>query len=400
MANRSNPRIEALIDSFRKTFGEAPALVARAPGRVNIIGEHTDYNEGFVLPIAIDKDILIAGSPAAGSQVEVYSCDYRERDAFALSQIKRIDKQCWSNYVRGTLNALQVAGHTLHGFKACISGNVPQGAGLSSSAAIEVAVAKFAVHLNRLSIEPKQIALLAQRAEHEFAGVNCGIMDQFVSVLAKPDCALMIDCRSLQSRDVPLRLSPHRLSIVVTNSGVTRGLVESAYNSRREECAHGVSLISEILSKPLAGLRDVSVNDFQRTQSQLPTGVAKRCRHVINENERVLMAESALKSDNFAELGRLMDQSHDSLRDDFQVSCREVDMLVELTRRHPGVLGARMTGAGFGGCTVAIMNAGAIDSFKTEVLPRYADETKRKPEMYVCAPSGGASVVELSLRST
>jgi galactokinase len=294
--------------------------------------------------------------------------------------------------LRGTLDVLKKAGHQLGGFRAVLSGNVPQGAGLSSSAAYEVAVATFANQAFNLGIQPKDIALLAQKAENEFIGVNCGIMDQFISALGKADSALFIDCRSLEFKSIPLNLAKHGLQIVITNSGVRRGLVDSEYNARRAECEEGTKILSELTGRKLKTLRGITWEEFQKYEPKLPLVVAKRCRHVVGENNRVNQAVEALEKDDMARFGKLMNQSHSSLRDFFEVSCKELDVLVSLTQKHPGVVGARMTGAGFGGCTVALMPAESVATFKSEVIAEYEKQTGKKAEVYVCSAVDGAKV--------
>lgn len=393
MSPDADTRLKDLQHTYHSTFGEQPQFVVRAPGRVNLIGEHTDYNEGFVLPAAIDREMMIAASPTIDNQVHVYSDEYKQQDNFSLDAIEKSATHPWSDYLRGTLATLQEKGHKLVGFKAALSGNVPQGAGLSSSAAYEVAVATLVSKMCALNIPGKDVALLAQKAENEFIGVKCGIMDQFISALGQPDAALFIDCRSLDYRAVPLQLSKHGLSIVITNSGVRRGLVDSEYNARRQECMQGTELLSGLLKRKLNSLRDVSEPEFRAHEKSLPPVVAQRCRHVITENGRVERAVQSLEAGNLNTFGVLMNQSHASLRDDFQVSCKELDALVNLTQKHPGVLGARMTGAGFGGCTVAIMDANSVGSFQKEVIPDYEKESGRQAEVYVCRAVAGAGLV-------
>jgi galactokinase len=392
MMSKLQSRIDELIATFEKQFGEKPEFVVRAPGRVNLIGEHTDYNEGFVFPVAIDREMLLAATPTQTRDVEVYSDEYKTTDKFSLDDLKKSEANPWVDYMRGTLDTLQKAGHKLSGFRAVLSGNVPQGAGLSSSAAYEVAVATFANHAFGLGIAGKDIALLSQKAENQFIGVNCGIMDQFISALGEPDSALLIDCRSLDFKVIPLNLAKHNLQIVITNSGVRRGLVDSEYNSRRAECEEGVKLLSDITGRKLKSLRGITWEEYQKYEPKLPVLVAKRSRHVVGENNRVNQAVEALEEGNISRVGKLMNQSHHSLRELFEVSCKEVDILVSLTQKHPGVVGARMTGAGFGGCTVALMPVDVVQSFRDEVITEYEKQTGQKAEVYVCQAVSGAKV--------
>lgn len=394
MSMNLQARIDEVTAAFEKQFGEKPEFVVRAPGRVNLIGEHTDYNEGFVFPAAIDREMLIAATlGAAGSrEVEAYSDEYKVSDKFSLDDLKKSEANPWVDYMRGTLDVLQRAGHKLGGFRAVLSGNVPQGAGLSSSAAYEVAVATFANHAFGLGISGKDIALLAQKAENEFIGVNCGIMDQFISALGEADAALFIDCRSLESKPIPLNLAKHGLAIVITNSGVRRGLVDSEYNARRSECEEGTRILTELTGRKLTTLRGITWDEFQKYEPKLPIVVAKRCRHVVSENHRVNQAVEALEKNDIERFGKLMNQSHASLRDFFEVSCKELDVLVSLTQKHPGVVGARMTGAGFGGCTIALMPTGNVESYKAQVIAEYEKQTGKTAEVYVCSAVPGARV--------
>ncbi|MBS1953159.1 MAG: galactokinase [Cyanobacteria bacterium SZAS-4] len=389
----NNSSVSAVTDAFIKQFHAKPEFVVRAPGRVNLIGEHTDYNEGFVFPTAIDREMIVAATPNGTDEIVAYSLDYSETDRFNLNNIGKSDKHQWADYLRGVLSTLQKRKFVVSGFNAVLAGNVPQGAGLSSSAAYEVAVVTLCNEIDKLSIGGKDIALIAQQAENEFVGMQCGIMDQFISALGQEETALMIDCRSLDYRAVPLKLSDRGYSIVITNSGVRRGLVDSEYNARRSECAEGVKLLSKMTGRKLNSLRDIEIDEFETHVNQLPKKVAQRCRHVISENKRVIDAVCALEKSDLQRFGELMNQSHVSLRDDFEVSCPEVDQLVELSQKHSGVLGARMTGAGFGGCTVAIVANDAVDSFRKAVIPQYEKQTGRTTEIYVCASTAGAQLI-------
>lgn len=388
-----NSRIENLSQVFSQRFGSHPEFVVAAPGRVNLIGEHTDYNEGFVLPVAIDREMLIAARRNGGSTVNVFSADYQSADVFDLKHIRPNVEQPWANYLRGSLHVLLKDGFALHGFDAVLSGNVPQGAGLSSSAAYEVAVITLACALSGTTLDGKTRALLAQKAENEFIGVQCGIMDQFISALGRRGFALFLDCRSLEFQQIPLNLEQHDAAVVITNSGVKRGLVDSAYNARRDECDQGRQILSTLLGRQMSSLRDISEIEFRANEQSLPDTVARRCRHVITENARVEAAVSALSVGDLTEFGKLMNASHISLRDDFQVSHPDVDLLVDLTWRHPDVMGCRMTGAGFGGCTVAIMARSAIDSYISDVVPKYTTQTKREAQVFVCRSENGAEIV-------
>ena len=389
---------------FAEKFGQEPSIVVRAPGRVNLIGEHTDYNEGYVLPVAIDREMMIAArmtdasevanetGELAGSQVHLFSRDYGESDSFSIENIKAHPDKDWTNYLRAVLKIFQDSGYKIPAFNAVLSGDVPQGAGLSSSAAFEVAVAWMLKEFLSLEISDSQLALLCQRAENEFIGVQCGIMDQFISVMGKAEAAVMIDCRNLRCKTVPLPLADKQLCIVITNSGVRRGLVDSAYNERRLSCQEGAKELARLLNRSdIKSLRDVRLDEFMSISSSLPVTLSKRCHHVISENERVLLAVAALENDDLEDFGQLMNASHESLKNYFEVSCPEIDFLVEAAQAHEGVLGSRITGGGFGGCTVTLMPQSSLDSYLAQVVPKYARHTGCKAEVYVCTPSPGVS---------
>ncbi|MBU6454718.1 MAG: galactokinase [Cyanobacteria bacterium REEB67] len=397
-------RLSQIADTFQKRYGKAPSVTVRAPGRVNLIGEHTDYNEGFVFPVAIDREMIIAATANGSDRINVYSLDYDACDAFviptstgddAMSAIAKSEKHAWADYLRAVIATLRKRGYKVSGFDAVLLGNVPQGAGLSSSAAYEVAVVTLVNNLDNLGISAKDAALIAQQAENKYIGVQCGIMDQFISALGKEDSALLVDCRSLDFRAVPLNLAWRDYAIVITHSGVQRGLVTSEYNARRAECNEGIQALSSMLGRKLNSLRDIDLAEFEKQASKLSDKVARRCRHVISENKRVLDAVAALESADLVEFGQLLNASHCSLRDDFEVSCPEIDQLVELSQQHDGVLGARITGGGFGGCTVAVVANKAIDSFKDEVIPAYEKLSGKHAEVYICVATDGAQVLEL-----
>jgi galactokinase len=383
---------------FDEQFAGLPTHVVRAPGRVNLIGEHTDYNEGYVLPVAIDREMMIAArlSENADGSIELYSKDYGERDSFSASDIQPHPDRGWTNYLRAVLKMFQNAGHSIPTFQAVLSGDVPQGAGLSSSAAFEVAVARLLKEFLGLGLTDTEIALIAQKAENEFIGVQCGIMDQFISALGEAESALMIDCRTLDFKTVPLRLSDKGYCIVITNSGVRRGLVDSAYNERRQSCQQGVRELERLLNRQLSSLRDVRLDEFIAVSSRLPVILSKRCHHVISENERVLLAVAALENDDLEDFGHLMNASHESLKTYFEVSCPEIDILVEMTQAQPSVLGSRITGGGFGGCTVSLMPLDMVESYGTDIIPAYERKTGCKADVYVCVASDGASFLKKS----
>jgi galactokinase len=371
---------------FHTTYGEAPEVVVRAPGRVNLIGEHTDYNDGFVLPAAIDRSIAFAGRKRADRVVRVHSLDFGAFAEFHLDDIQKDGKNPWSNYIRGVSRYLEEDGHRLLGADMAFGGDVPREAGLSSSAAVEVGTAAFWNNLLRLELDPVYLVKLSRKAENQFVGVPCGIMDQFISALGRENHALFLDCRDLSFRHVPLR---DDVKIVVCNSSVKRALAQSEYEVRLNQCRQAVA---QIASTGLAvkSLRGVAPADLEAARSVLSEILFRRARHVVTENHRVLEAVKVLESANLERFGELMNASHESLRDDYEVSSRELDVLVELAWKQPGVLGARMTGAGFGGCTVNLVRQEAAEAFAEAVRRGYQNALGLKAEIYICKASQGA----------
>jgi len=378
-------RNQILTQHFGRVFDNRPDLIARAPGRVNLIGEHTDYNDGFVLPMAIDYDIRIAARARPDRTVRLYSVDLDKHDTFSLDDVRRVaaDKVTWADYVRGVADVLQREGFVLHGMDAAVTGNVPRGTGLSSSAAMAPATISAVRLLNRFELDPVRAALLGQRAENEFVGMRCGIMDQFISSCGQADHALLIDCRSLEYQRVPI---PAGVRVVVTDSAVRRGLVDSAYNERRAQCEEGARLLGA------RALRDVSVAMFEAHAAQLPPLTARRCKHVVTEDDRTLKGVEALKHGDLAAFGRSMDASHLSMRDWFEITTPEIDALVEIQQKTPGCLGARMTGGGFGGCTVALVKEEAVPAVVAAIQTQYPARTGKTPQVYVCSAVDGAGV--------
>jgi galactokinase len=373
------------LDTFREKFSPDPQpRLFRAPGRVNLIGEHTDYNDGFVLPAAIDYQVVVAARVRDDARINVYALDFEQWDHFDLHSITRRRKNAWSNYIRGAAWSLQQDGHALVGMDAVIAGNVPIGAGLSSSAAIEVATGYTLLRLGKVEVDRVALALAAQRAENDFVGMRCGIMDQFISCLGQVNHALLIDCRDLSHRPVSL---PADAALVIADSGVRRGLVESEYNARRAECEAAARHFG------VPALRDVDEATFNARAHELPSVVRRRARHVITENARTLAAAQVLDSGDLTTFGQLMNASHASLRDDFEVSCRELDLLVEIARSVDGVYGARLTGAGFGGCILALAQHAAAEKVATAIYERYPPAAGREARVYICQPSDGASEV-------
>lgn len=372
-----------VVAQFEKSYGRPPAIVVAAPGRVNLIGEHTDYNEGYVLPAAVDRYILVAALPRKDRKVSLRALNLGEEDAFSLDEIDRGEKG-WSNYGRGVAWEMERAGHRLQGMEAVTWGDLPMKAGLGSSAALEVAIAYSFQLLSNLEIEPLQLAFLCQGAENGFVGVQCGLMDQMTSALGEKDHALLIDCRSLDRQLIPV---PPGVDIVVSDTGKQRGLVDSQYNLRRQECWEGARLLG------VPSLRSVSPKELAKRRGDLPPTIYRRVRHVVTENQRTLEATEALKGGDLEAFGRLIYESHHSLRHDFEVSCPELDILVEAARKVSGVYGSRLTGAGFGGCTVSLVTREAVPEFQARVAKEYEKATARKPAIYVCRPAQGVREV-------
>jgi galactokinase len=377
--------VDVIRDQFERHYGIHPRLIVRAPGRVNLIGEHTDYNDGFVFPAAIDRATYVAARPRDDDKIHIVAVDLQDADEFTLNQIEHSQAHSWSNYIRGVAKGLLIAGHTLGGANLLITSDVPRGAGLSSSAALEVATGYTFQLLNRLNILGEELALLAQGAENTFVGVQSGIMDQFISALGRQDHALLLDCRDLNYRPIPL---PPDVKIVVCDSQTERSLAASAYNQRRLECGEAVRLFKQWYPKIMA-LRDISVEQFRAHKADLPEPVRARARHVISENDRAVRGAAALESGDVTTFGKLMDESHLSLRDDYQVSVPALDTLVAAAQSVPGCYGSRLTGAGFGGCTVSLVDRAAVERFKTTVAAAYLKATGRATLIYVCRASDG-----------
>jgi len=375
--------------AFLKSFGAAPEVVVRAPGRVNLIGEHTDYNDGFVLPAAIDRAIAFAGRKRPDRLVRAHSIDFQERVEFSLDDIQKDSAHPWSNYLRGVSKFLEEEGHRLSGAEVVFGGDVPREAGLSSSAAVEVGAAVLWKQLLKLELDPLDLVKLTRRAENQFVGLPCGIMDQFISALGRANHALFLDCRDLSYRHVPLGGA---VKIVVCNSGVKRALAQSEYEVRLKQCRQAVAQLGAA-GLAVKSLRDVDVEDLEVARDRLSELLLRRARHVVRENQRVLEAVKVLEEGDLERFGELMNASHESLRDDYEVSSRELDVLVELAWKQPGVLGARMTGAGFGGCTVNLVRAGAAEAFAEAVRSGYERALGLRAEVYVCRASDGALAV-------
>jgi galactokinase len=363
------------------------ARVFRAPGRVNLIGEHTDYNGGFVMPAAIDMSTYVAAEARAEPDLVIDSENFGERRQFPLADTEARPCGDWSDYARGVAVALERCGFHLRGANLMIRGGVPIGSGLSSSAALEVAVAQALLALSGNSVPATELARLCQRAENEFVGVSCGIMDQFVCCCARAGHALLLDCRSLDYRMVPL---PSDVRLMICDTRVPRQLNTGGYNQRRRECEEGVQLLQS-RDSAIHSLRDATLDTLE--QVPLPEVIFRRCRHVITENARVTSAAAALEAGDLTAFGRLMGDSHRSLRDDYEVSCQELDLMVRIAEALPGVYGSRMTGAGFGGCTVSLVQSRFAAEFSQGVCEEYRSATGIEPAIWNCQAVDGASEV-------
>ena len=396
---------EKVTAAFQEQFATAPPLVVRAPGRVNLIGEHTDYNDGFVLPMAIDREIWLALRPRHDEQVSVHSLDFGETAVFHLTSLIQkppagsVNEPAqdttlrevghWAEYLKGVAWALQQHGYSLCGFEGVMAGNVPKGAGLSSSAALELATARAFQQVSGFAWDAPQMARLCQLAENQWVGVNCGIMDQMISAAGQAGHALLIDCRSLDTQLVPLppALDGSETAVVILDTTTRRGLVDSAYNERRQQCEAAATYFG------VPALRDVSISEFLEEADNLEPLTRQRAKHVITENLRTLNAAKAMQNADAMLLGRLMNESHASLRDDFEVTNNALNSIVDIAQAQPACFGARMTGGGFGGCAVALVHGEQVEGFVTAVSQQYQEQTDLIPKIYVCQPSDGASVI-------
>jgi galactokinase len=379
-----------LQEEFLKRYGLAPRIF-RSPGRINLIGEHTDYNHGFVFPAAIDFHTWVAAAPREDRRIVVYSQNYRESAEIDLDSPVLSSARHWSGYVLGVALIVEQSGYRLRGSNLLVQGEVPIGSGLSSSASLEVAAGLALLADSELSIPSLELAQLCQRAENEVVGARCGIMDQFICCHAEPGTALMLDCRSLDYSTFPIAAG---LSLVACNTMVKHELASGAYNQRRAECEEAVCRLAALLPN-VRSLRDVTPAQLARHAQALPEVVYRRCRHVVTEDDRVNQAAACLQAGDVAGLGRLMAESHRSLRDDYEVSCAELDLMVELANQTPGIVGARMTGGGFGGCTVNLVRTSQVDGFCEFMATKYKAETGHVPDIFVTRPAGRAGEVTL-----
>ncbi len=376
---------DALRQRFQQLHGRRPRIF-RAPGRANLIGEHTDYNDGYVMPVAIDLYTWVAASRRDDRILHVHSDHFGETIEMSLDALSGSPRKHWSDYIRGVAAVLAAGGREVSGANLVIHGQVPLGAGLSSSASLEVSTALALMWTSNFELPPLAMVTVCQRAEHEYVGTRCGIMDQFVSTFGRSYHALMLDCRSLDFQLLPI---PANARVVILNTMVRHELAAGEYNRRRADCESAVKTLRRHLPTVVA-LRDVTSADLERYKSELPDQVYRRCRHVISENQRVLAAAETLQAGDLNRFGHLMYESHRSLQCDYQVSSRELDVLVELASACPGVYGARMTGGGFGGCTVNLVRSDAVERFQSHITEGYKRATGIILAAYVCSAADGA----------
>lgn len=382
--------VKKALEGFLARFGKEPQVVACAPGRVNIIGEHTDYNQGFVLPCAVDRFLCTSASLRGDDMAEVYDPVLGEEGRFSLSELSPGAQKGFLAYIAGVLWAARERGLEVGGVNLSIAGNVPVGGGLSSSGALEVSVATAGNALFGWELEPKELALMCQRAENEYVGMRCGIMDQMAAAIGREGHAILLDCRSLEANLVSV---PEGLTLVVADTRVRRELVSSEYNIRRLQCEEAAKLLRGILGKEVKALRDVSLEEWEEARDKVPQPLRRRAEHVITENERVLKAVEALKEGNLPRLGVLMNDSHDSLCRKYEVSCDELDALVGIARSVEGVYGARLVGAGFGGCVIIATKLDALGALEGALKGGYYFPRRLKPAIYAVRPSEGARIV-------
>lgn len=372
-----------IAQQFEKMFGGPATMLVRAPGRVNLIGEHTDYNDGFVLPMAIDRAVWIALRPRGDRRVRLYSADFDETAEFSLDELRN-EGNSWVEYIKGVAFVLQSEGYPVSGWEGVIAGDVPIGAGLSSSAAVETASARAFAALDGWPWDARAMAKAGRRVENEWIGVNSGIMDQMISAAGRAGHALLIDCRSLETEAVPL---PPGVAVVILDTMTRRGLVDSEYNDRRMQCERAAAVMG------VPALRDADMELLYRKSGDLDPVTARRAKHVISEDQRTLDAAAVMRQGDAVAMGRLMNESHISMRDDFEISRREMDTMVELAQADPNCYGARMTGGGFGGAAVALVRVEGAEPFAAAVSSAYRQATGLDPQVYICAATDGAAVV-------
>lgn len=385
-----NELAQHITSEFKAKFGKEPQWIAAAPGRVNVIGEHTDYNDGFVFPMAIERYTIIAAAPKSGSVVEIQDLKGAEPARIDVSkELKPAAKGTWYNYPMGVIAGFVERGVTIPGMDALLESTVPMGGGLSSSAALEVATATLLEVATGHKLDPVEKALLCQKAEHQYAGMPCGIMDQFISVMGKKDHILLLDCRSRETQLVPM--TDPSVALLVTNTNVKHELTGGEYAQRRAQCEEAAKIIG------VPSLRGATAESVEKARSKMSDVVYHRAKHVISEIERTTHAAEGVRASNWTGVGQLMYASHYSLKDDYEVSCPELDAVVEIAQDmgiKGGVYGCRMTGGGFGGCTVALVKAEVVDAVSAKIAADYEKRTGIKPTLFVSRPAAGATVIK------
>lgn len=382
-----NTLLDNALDTYFDRFGHRPTRAAFAPGRVEIMGNHTDYNGGFVLPAALDKGTVVVGEAVAGEEITLVAADFRREAVFSARALERNPQHSWANYVLGVVEQLQRLGVPVGGFRAVLASDVPNGAGLSSSAALEVSTALFLQQLFPFEAAPMELARLCQRAENEFVGVQCGILDQFSSVFGQQDSLLFLDCLTLEHATVQMGRSD--LAVVICDSLVKHALTGGDYNTRRAECMAAAAHFGKTL------LRDVSWEEFAARENELPENQRKRARHILTEDQRVLAMREAIAGTDTERVGQLLAEGHASCRDLFENSTPEIDFLVDAATQIDGCAGAKLTGGGWGGCTVNLVEAAAVPEFSRELAARYKTQTGRTAPVYACRAGQGARAVEV-----
>ncbi|WP_258102059.1 galactokinase [Marinoscillum pacificum] len=360
--------------SFEQRFGVEP-IVIKAPGRINLIGEHTDYNNGFVLPAAVDQAIYLAVAKSGSSESTLVSLDMDQTYEFSINDFQPTKEKPWANYLMGVVAEIQKSGREVSGFNIVFSGDVPQGSGMSSSAALECGTCFALNELFELSIPKVEMVKMSQKAEHNYSGVMCGIMDQFASMMGSADHALLLDCESLEYRHFPIELTDH--IIVLCNSNVSHNLADSEYNIRRKQCEEGVSLLQKYFPG-VKSLRDVSLEQLNAHQSELSDVVYKRCKYVIEENERVMSMTKAMEAGEIDSLGEILTIAQEGMRSEYEISCPEIDFMADFANNREDVVGARMMGGGFGGCTINLVNKGSEDQFISELSAAYKEQFNKE----------------------
>lgn len=377
-----------IVQSFKNKFGNWPEYIIKSPGRINLIGEHTDYNDGFVLPMGIQNSVWLAMRKRADKQVNCCSQNYSELFQFSLDKLEKEENATWGEYIKGVAWALQQAGYDLTGWEGYLYSDIPIGAGLSSSAALELTFARAFSVDSDIEWDPKKMAIIGQQAENTWVGVNCGIMDQLIVAAASPDCGLLIDCRTMEFEEVPL---PPSVAFLIMDTSTRRDLLNTTYNERRQSCVKA----ADYFGKP--ALRDVTLSDLKEKGKGLDEVTYKRALHVVSENERTLLASKAMRKNNINELGKLISQSHVSLRENYEVSSHELDLIVDIALSNQYCYGARMTGAGFGGCAIALVDEDHAFKSSIEISQAYDEETNLKSNIYISKASGGTKITPIQM---